>query len=576
MSSSLSFALSKIVFSSGDMVSLDKGDLLVIVGPNNSGKSSSLREIVRATRGENIGPVIKECEVEQTGSFEVMRKWFEDNTHQSKDGTCSWTKAAVSFQNEPQARVQWNQPACTAPTFSKFFTALADTESRLSIVKPPASIAAGGKPSHPFHVLFNNLAQESKVSEYFKRAFNTELVLQRLGNRIGFHCGAREEVGDTVQSLIDYLPTLPELESQGDGMRSFAGTISSLVTSPGFIHLIDEPEAFLHPPQARELGRIIAEVSTADPSKQIVISTHSGDFLRGLIESDPKRLKVARITRSTSNSNTGEVNRVKMLDVEQLKELWGDPVLRFSNSLDAIFHEGCLISEYEADCQFYSAVAEATVPIRNRRDLMYIGSGGKSGMKKLVKALVALGVPTAIIADFDILNDVDPLKELYRQLGGDWSSISDDWTSFNAEVISKKPALTTSQVRAEITAALNDETEAAISNETVKRIGDSLKSISPWSEPKRLGLGHFAGGTLSKATGIVDQLAAIGLYAVPVGEMEGFAREFQTGNCKGAKWVAKVLRGIPLLKTDPRLKDAREFVQKVNEGFMNGSSESIS
>lgn len=575
MSDPLSFSLSEIVFSSGDSVALSKGDLLVIVGPNNSGKSSSLREIVRATRGEKIGPVIKECKLEQNGSFEAMQEWFQENTHQSQDGTFSWIKAAVSFKNVRNVRSQWNQPVGTAATFTQFFTVLTDTESRLSIVKPPASIAAGGKPSHPFHVLFNNLKQESQVSGYFKRAFNTELILQRLGNRIGFHCGDRTNVGDNVQSLIEHLPTLPELESQGDGMRSFVGTISSLVTSPGFIHLIDEPEAFLHPPQARELGRIIAEVSTADSSKQIVISTHSGDFLRGLIESDPKRLKVARISRASDDSCAGEVNRVKMLDVEQLKELWSDPVLRFSNSLDAIFHEGCLISEYEADCQFYSAVTEATVPIHDRRDIMYLGSGGKSGMKKLVKALVALGVPTAIIADFDILNDVDPLKELYRQLGGDWSTIKDKWTSFNSEVVSKKPALTTNQVRLAITAALDDENETEISQETVGRITESLKSISPWSEPKRFGLGHFEGGTLGKAKFLVDQLAAVGMFAVPVGEMEGFVREFRTGNCKGSKWVAKVLRGIPDLKNDSRLREAREFVENVNKRFLNDSSETI-
>ena len=47
--------------------------------------------------------------------------------------------------------------------------------------------------------------------------------------------------------------------------------------------LLDEPEVFLHPPQALQLGEMISEL--VEPSQQIFIATHSADFLRGLLSS---------------------------------------------------------------------------------------------------------------------------------------------------------------------------------------------------------------------------------------------------------------------------------------------------
>ena len=55
-------------------------------------------------------------------------------------------------------------------------------------------------------------------------------------------------------------PDTPEsrttpLKRQGDGMRSFASVVLHLLaTVTPSILMLDEPEAFLHPPQARLLG----------------------------------------------------------------------------------------------------------------------------------------------------------------------------------------------------------------------------------------------------------------------------------------------------------------------------------
>ena len=50
---------------------------------------------------------------------------------------------------------------------------------------------------------------------------------------------------------------LKNLRDQGDGIRSFVAVMGSLVVSKHSLFLIDEPETFLHPPQARLIGNNI-------------------------------------------------------------------------------------------------------------------------------------------------------------------------------------------------------------------------------------------------------------------------------------------------------------------------------
>ena len=61
-------------------------------------------------------------------------------------------------------------------------------------------------------------------------------------------------------------------------MRSFASVILHLLGQDSYsIMMLDEPEAFLHPPQARLIGEIIAKERSKDT--QLFIATHSQDVL---------------------------------------------------------------------------------------------------------------------------------------------------------------------------------------------------------------------------------------------------------------------------------------------------------
>lgn len=76
--------------------------------------------------------------------------------------------------------------------------------------------------------------------------------------------------------------------------------------------LIDEPESFLHPPQAKIMGEIIGQ--TLSEHQQVFISTHSEEIVKGLLEVCPERVKMIRITR------TGNVNNFSILGNENFKK----------------------------------------------------------------------------------------------------------------------------------------------------------------------------------------------------------------------------------------------------------------
>ena len=103
-------------------------------------------------------------------------------------------------------------------------------------------------------------------------------------------------------------------------------------------------EAFLHPPQALQLGEIISGL--VEPSQQIFIATHSADFLRGLLSST----RDAVIIHLDRVENITEAN---VLDSATLNQIITDPLLSSSRVLEGMFYKGVVATEADADAVFY-------------------------------------------------------------------------------------------------------------------------------------------------------------------------------------------------------------------------------
>lgn len=89
-----------------------------------------------------------------------------------------------------------------------------------------------------------------------------------------------------------------------------------------------------------------------------------------------------------------------------------------------------------------------------------------------------------------------------------------------------------------------------------------LKKASPWSAIKEAGDQAVPPGEASKKMQSLRQLCeAVGLWIVPVGEIEGFCKSV---GGHGPKWVQTVMESKDL-KTDPELQGARQFITQVWE-----------
>ena len=338
-------------------------------------------------------------------------------------------------------------------------------------------------------------------------------------------------------------------------MRSFASVILHLLAPiTASVLLLDEPEAFLHPPQGRLLGEIIA---TEKPARaQLFVATHSPDVLQGLVSVASDRLRLVRMQRD------GNVNRVKELDKELIKNISSDPLMNYSSVLSGVFHRRVIVCESDSDCMFYRSILDLDeVHGESQPDVLFIHAGGKHRMATLTETLRALDVSVDIIADIDIIRDETELGRIVNTLGGDWARIQPKAKVVRTAINDSKPGLTIDQIKQDIMEVLAQELPDSKAEE---RLHSNIKTVfrraSPWDAIKQNGKSAIPPGDATNRFHQLEQLCKeVGLWIVPVGELEGFCRSI--GN-KGPRWVQQVIE-YKDLATDSDLELARKFVREL-------------
>jgi len=557
--------IESITLNNGQNILLEKNQITVVVGPNNAGKSAFLKEVFGSLQSNELeNKIAKSINLVKIGqSYELMeyiRSRFRCN---SVSGI--FQVEGQGYFDAASAEQIWNQKlphdVNTLRSIHVLFSKILNTEERLNISKPsPSFNALESNPDNPIQYLYSNSIFEEQFSGYFKQAFGYDLIVNRAaGNIIPLHVGTKPEVenSETPWSLtyLQKLNILPTLEKQGDGMRSFVGVLLSAFVSFQNMLFIDEPEAFLHPPQAYLLGQMLASYIPSD--KQLFLTTHSEDLLKGLLETKSNRLKIVRIQRANETKNI-----FSELSSEDIKVLWADPLLKYSNILGGLFHSKVIICESDSDCRFYSAMIDSIITGNDiKPDILFVHCGGKQRIPTVVNALVKLGVTVSVIADFDVLNNVSPLKQIFVGLGGDWALIEKEWKIVVQAIDSKKPNLNSVAVKATINAILEDVQGDIFPSKKIEEITKALKKSNPWSEAKSIGKSYVQAGEVNRQlTHVLAMCTKHKFNILEVGELECFDKS--VGD-HGPKWVNQVLEKD--LKNDPDLEGARKFVLSILE-----------
>lgn len=553
-------AFEAITFSDGSTLTFDEDDIVVFVGPNNAGKSATLREMETLVGRPEPGLIVRSAQLQKSGDSNSLRAYLDHYSQKSGAGDklhyggigFNINHTLLQFFDHPESRHH------VAPFFAKRLA----TETRIQ-----DSMAAPGiqlhhsPPTHPIHLLLMDEILTADMSAKFRHAFGADLIPFRAGgSSYPLYMGKRPTLAPGKDELSrEFVEELQQtsvlLDSQGDGMRSFAAVLLHvLATNHHSIQFLDEPEAFLHPPQARLLGKYIAEGRRE--KSQLFIATHSTDILDGLIEGGSDKVRIVRIRRD------GNINHVKELSKTQTRTVAKDTLTRFSRVFDGIFFEHVIVCESDADCMFYQSILSLPLISGERRpDVLFVHSSGKHRMSKLVDTLKALDVPVSVIADIDVLNEENTFKALVDKLGGMWSDIQPHWHTVTQAVLSKRPPLNATQVKGLITEKIDKVGGTAEFPQAIERgIKNIFKTVSPWSALKQSGRrGLPSGEPTTQYDQLADKCAAIGLWIVPVGEVEGFC---QSLGSHGPGFVEKVLETKDLAK-DAELAEAREFVAKI-------------
>jgi energy-coupling factor transporter ATP-binding protein EcfA2 len=562
-----------ITFSDGTKLTLDEDDIVVFVGPNNAGKSAALRELEAWVARSTPGLVVKGATMRKVGTEDDLRAYLEAESQKTGDDN-NLHYGGIGY-NIYHTHLSWFDRPDDRHPVAPFFAKRLSTEGRIQDSNAAPSIALfHSPPTHPIHILLMDSDLSKDISDKFRHAFGKDLTPFRaggssfplyVGEKPAVPCGKDELCKEFVESLQ---ASNVMLEHQGDGMRSFAAVLLHVLAARTHsIQFLDEPEAFLHPPQARLLGRYIAENSPGN--SQLFISTHSTDVLDGLIEGGSQKVRIVRLRRD------GHVNHVKELSKEQTKAVAKDTLARFARVFDGIFFEHVIICEADADCMFYQSILNLSSISGDRRpDVLFIHTAGKHRMAKLVDTLRSLDVPVSVIADIDVINDEGTFKKLFQKMGGEWRDVKPHWKAVCDAVLSQRPPLNAEQIAGLIAAEIEGVSGTEeFPEEKERAIKAVFKTVSPWSSIKRSGRSGLSAGEPIKHFDVLDDMCSDHkLWIVPVGEIEGFCRSVGS---HGPGFVEKVLEERNL-ETDPELKEAREFIAKVWAKAKSGIMDRIS
>lgn len=542
--------ISKLVFSDKSFFEFQQMDKIIIVGPNNSGKSQTLREVISISKSPNKpeAKVLNDIDIFKQGTLDELKEFLtscgeiNDRHYQYKNWTISFDHCSY-----------WNQPNLCGQLNSGYLK-LIDANERLSICKQQESLGPNQRKSKPQHVLYDSDENMELISNLFKRAFGNDLMFDyHGGSKLPIHVGEKPKSEGVVDRVGDWyvgeIRKNPLLDEQGDGMKAYAGILFETVVGDLDIILIDEPEAFLHPPQMRKLGETLA----SEVKGQLFVATHSSDILRGFLEGTKGNVRILRIRRDN------DVNIVNEASPEVIQELWQKPDLRYSNALEGIFHDQTIICEDDSDCRLFNSVADHLAALSTEKwlDTAYVPAGGKHGIPKIAEILRKIGVPVKAIFDIDFLSEEDLVKKTVEAFGGDWSTIQILWKRLDAAVTSGIPPKSPTQIKTSIKSIIDTSEEHHLPKSQIR---DALKQTTSWNMVKQVGKAAIPNGDAQKTyNDLISTLESISIFIVPAGEVENFCPEIGK---HGPSYVTKLLQDYNL--GDTKLEDLRVFTERVH------------
>lgn len=409
--------------------------------------------------------------------------------------------------------------------------AFLDGKTRLSLIQSERTGSLRGRRSESGMLmsLRNDRKQLERLRKYVFDAFGRHAVLDILDlhelklvlSDEAPPPGVEDRLDEEAQAFLQRCSGLSEFS---DGVRTYIGLHAHLLSQDCSYAMIDEPEAFLHPPLARRLGANLTSLA-AERRRYIFAATHSPDFVMGCLSTG----QPVNIIRLGYKDGRGSA---RLLDPDRLAKMMKDPLVRSTGALSSLFHEAVVLCEGPSDRGFYSEINDRLVrhdPSYPRRmqSCLFMEVGGKEAVPKVFEPLTRTGVPLACVIDLDLLNTANVLNKLLSARGVHESIIT-----------------SLSQMRGNVLTIFRDR------KDKLKKGG-----IAALTDPaEREALQTF-----------LDTLARFGIFLPERGEVETWLPELGCLNVGKSGWLPAIMEKMGM--TDgglgPAQNDVWAFLRKI-------------
>ncbi|MBI3099184.1 MAG: AAA family ATPase [Planctomycetes bacterium] len=539
--------------------------LIVVIGPNSSGKTQMLKDIQARLLGQPRKLVVcEDIEIQRPQDLDALlgvlyqeghiRKRVDANNHLVIDSMMPHLGGAIQpnwslqegtvrgfYQSGANSESASKQTDKFLEHFGRSFMSSLFLDRRLVLTNTVDSFDyENSSPTNELQTLYLNLAAKQALAAEAAKVFGKAIWLDNTrANKLCLR------VADEVQlpSAEDRLE--PEkmrkyrlIEDEGDGFKSYMGTCVTLLLGERPVCLIDEPEMCLHPPQAYALGRFIGRYGVST-ERVTFVATHSSHVLRGVIE-QTRQLEIVRLARVGSRFSGKKVSH------ESIRACIEKPSTKVETILDGLFAEAVTVVESEGDRLVYSTTWEK-LESEFRHDVHFVSVGGTGGIADTCRLYRNLKIPVSVIADLDLLRELDTLERVVTVLAS--SDAARELMVTCREIITQVRALGPihgeTELQAQLKAICEDKLDWS-NAEQLNRVRRTLSELSDGlSQTARLKSGVESLSSQAVYHGLKALLVRcqrFGLHLVPCGELED--------------WVPSLMVGGPSKKRKPEWANA--------------------
>ena len=554
------------------------GRINVFVGANNCGKTQLLKDMLGYITGTQASSIIlDELFIPYPDTWNAMQKAYDmkivETVHGKQlrhisptlDGDPSGPTQA-DIQDTLSRWLKYDQRLFRSATGPGLVSYL-NTDNRLKLALSQAvkqDLQKRG-PKNVLEALYESGATATEtVQKCIRNIFDVDVFLNpyNLGT-LEFRVGDDfSTVSKNPQDAFKQLSDYQLIDIQGDGIRSVLGIISAIVSAQKPVILLDEPEAFLHPPQALQLGEIISGLVNTD--QQIFIATHSADFLRGLL-STTRDAVIIHLERTANDTHAN------ILDSETLNQIVTDPLLSSSRVLEGMFYKGVVATEADADAVFYQRLFQK---IGAADEIHFVNAHNKQTLKKIINPYRKLGIKFAMIADADVIRDRHDFSEILEvttdttlrdQILQDRENILNYFQKKSKHDVLYELRNSTKKLVEETTFSTDtspDELEHILYDfrRALKNLREESDDLAAFKKLGRVALPPELQITFDS---LWTACASIGIFIVRVGELESWLIDYDIASTSNkSKWISSALNKVFNIEYDEN-KEVWKFVDEL-------------